>query len=402
MSLIVFGIVLPWLAVGLGGWLGYQLLRQNGRLLLHLEALEKRLAQPATAPTAAPSPAAAPPSGLPLGSVAPPFELPDLAGERRALAAFRGRRLLLIFFNPLCGFCTRMAPDLAALPTDGAEGRPLPLLVTSGDVEATRRLVEEHGIRCPVLLQAPETREALGEVAAQYQVRGTPIGYLIDEHGKIASELAIGAEALLKLAQPRAADGGSSSGPKEHRGNRDLGASKIDRNGLPAGTPAPAFRLPALEGGELSLQQYRGQRVLLVFSDPTCGPCQQLAPELEQFHRRTGEVQVLMVSRGDVEANRAKAEEYGLTFPIGLQKQWEVSREYAMFATPIAYLLNTEGVTAAEVAIGVEPIRALLARIEAEGVAPARERRCPCGKARGECGCGAKNGRAKAAAGRRR
>src|SRR5262249_27314805 len=140
-----------------------QLVHQNGRLLARLEALEQRLAQPAPpavpapipapAPTPAPAPAPSAPSSLPLGSPAPDFELPDLNGQRRSLAQFRGKKLLLLFFNPGCGFCTRMAADLAALPTDGAGDRPLPLVVTTGGIEANRRLVEEYGIRGPVLLQ---------------------------------------------------------------------------------------------------------------------------------------------------------------------------------------------------------------------------------------------------------
>jgi hypothetical protein len=88
--------------------------------------VEQRLGQlaPATASAAsapavpAPSPARSPPapSGLPLGSTAPAFELPDLNGERHSLADFRGQKLLLLFFNPRCGFCTRIAPDLANGP----------------------------------------------------------------------------------------------------------------------------------------------------------------------------------------------------------------------------------------------------------------------------------------------
>jgi peroxiredoxin len=352
---LVFSIVLPWSIVGLGCWLGYQLLRQNGRILLHLEALEQRLAQLSLAPSAAPAPAPSPPSGLPIGSAAPEFELQDLSGTRTALSQFRGRRLMLIFFNPGCGFCTRMAPDLAALPTDGDADRPLPLVVTTGEAEANRQLVQEHGIRCPVLLQEQM------EVASRYQAHGTPMGYLIDEQGKIASEIAVGAEALLALAAERAAAASvNGNGHQPFGGNRDLADSKIERNGLPAGTPAPGFRLPRLDGGELSLEAYRGRRVMLVFSDPQCGPCDQLAPQLEQFHRRTAQIEILMVSRGDLEANRAKMAEHGLTFPVALQRQWEISREYAMFATPIAYLIDEAGIIAADAAVGLEPIRALL------------------------------------------
>jgi peroxiredoxin len=355
MSIMLFGILLSWLFVGFGCWLCYQILRQNGRLLLRLEALEQHLGPLSEAAARTSRPAGAPPpEGLPLGSAAPPFELSDLEGARWALSAFRGRRLLLIFFNPRCGYCTQMAPDLAALPADG---RLLPLVISTGDAAENRRLAAEHGIRCPVLLQTDD------EVARRYQARGTPMGYLLDEKGKIASELAVGSQALLALAShiaaPAAVHGNPQHGP---RGNRDLADSKLNRNGLPAGTLAPGFTLPALDGGSLSLNQFQGRRVLLVFSDPHCGPCDQLAPELEQAHQRAGEVQIVMVSRGDREANRAKTAEHRLTFPIGLQKQWEISQDYAMFATPIAYLIDEAGVIAAEVAVGVEPIRALLAR----------------------------------------
>jgi hypothetical protein len=65
--------------------------------------------------------------------------------------------------------------------------------------------------------------------------------------------------------------------------------------------------------------------------------------------------------QGDREANQAKAAQYGLTFPVVLRRQWEISREYAMFATPVAYLNDEEGVIASDVAVGVEPILALLA-----------------------------------------
>src|SRR5262249_11209041 len=52
-------------------------------------------------------------------------------------------------------------------------------------------------------------------------------------------------------------------------GNRSLARSKLKRDGLKAGTVAPNFRLPRLDGhGDLSLEELRGQRVLLVFSDP--------------------------------------------------------------------------------------------------------------------------------------
>jgi peroxiredoxin len=151
-------------------------------------------------------------------------------------------------------------------------------------------------------------------------------------------------------AQPEAAKGGE---------DRSLARSRINRNGLPPGTPAPAFTLPRLDGGELSLSDYAGRPVLLVFSDPDCGPCNVLAPRLEQLSKNTPSVNVVMVSRGDADRNRRKVAELGLTFPVVVQDQWKLSREYAKFATPIAYLIDGEGRIAADVALGTDAILAL-------------------------------------------
>lgn len=366
MILVLVGVVFPWLCVALGCWLGYQLLRQNGRILLQLEALEKRLDSlaPAVEATRTIDPALAlpmapsTPPGLPRGSAAPPFELPDRQGNVVKLDDFRGQRILLMSWDPMCGFCRRMAPDLAALPIDGGEGRPVPVVITTGDLEQNWKLVEEFDIRCPVLLQEKV------EVTARYQATGTPMGYLIDEQGFIASELAAGADALLALAGPESAQAearavAEQNGHKSHRGNRPLETSRLVRDGLPHGTRAPTFRLPRVDGGELSLEEYYGRRVLLIFSDPNCGPCTALLPQLEQMHRRNGDTAVVMVSRGDVEANRAKVDQYRLTFPVALQRQWEISRDYGIFGTPVGYLINEEGIIAAPVATGADAILAL-------------------------------------------
>jgi peroxiredoxin len=361
MVLTVLGMLLPWMILGVGCWIGYHLIRQNGRLLLRLEAIETQLTHlgSGSAPRPTPRAASSGAQGLPLGAVVPEFTLPDLAGEHHTLSQWRGQRLLLIFFSPRCGYCLQMAPALASLPVDGRNGHPLPLVVTTGDVKANRQLVADHDLRGPVL------RQEQMEVASTYQAHGTPMGYLIDTAGRIASPLTVGAEALLALANAPEyvlpATSQQTNGHKTYKGNRPLSDSRLNRNGLTAGTPAPSFTLPRLDGGELSLEAYRGQRLLLVFSDPHCGPCEALMPQLERLQRRTSDVQVLMLSRGDVEENRHKVHQHRLTFPVVLQRAWEISRLYAMFGTPIGYLVDEHGIIAADVAVGGEAILALLA-----------------------------------------
>ena len=71
-----------------------------------------------------------------------------------------------------------------------------------------------------------------------------------------------------------------------------------------------------------------------------------------------------MVSKGEPKENRAKVKENGLTFPVVLQQQWEISRRYAMFATPIAYLIDEAGIITHDVAVGIDAIRQLMSRTE--------------------------------------
>jgi peroxiredoxin len=351
MDLATVALVVAFAQLLLVGCLGYLLIRRYGELLLRLEALESRSERRAHR-------AAKQATGLLPKSVVQDFELPDLSGRQVRLSQWEGRRLLLIFFDPSCVFSRAMLPELAALPLDGSNRDPLPLIVSTGDPEENRRLFETHRIRWPVLLQDDH------EVARQYSVGATPMGYLIDEQRRTVGTVATGPRAVLALA------GALQEGPlqgnaRATRGEQDqvtrlVAASPRRDDGLPAGTPAPGFRLPRLDGGELSLEEYRGRPVLLVFSDPACEPCDQLMPRLEQVHRRAPEPRVVLVSRGDPEAIRANVAEHGLTLPVVIQHRWETSRAYGPLATPIAYLIDELGIIAADVAVGAEAILALV------------------------------------------
>lgn len=342
----------PWLAIGAGG---YRLLLQHGRLLLRVEELEGRLAAPARQHPVAPV------RGLPPGTLVPDFDLPLLSGGRAILRSFRGRRVVLVFFDPACGFCRELLPRLAEVTSaEPSESRPTTLLLAMGDVERVRQLVEEHGLTVPVLLQDESG------IATILEVRGTPTAYLLDEEGATVGELAVGAEDVLARVHGNVVDTGSAvDGPIDapRLRTRPLSESKLVRDGLPAGTPAPAFRLPRLDGGEVSLDDYAGHRLLLVFSDPDCGPCSAVLPELDDLPDRIPNLAVLVISRRDREANVAKVAELGLTVPVVLQRSWEVSRDYGVFATPVAYVVDDRGVLASGPAVGAQAIRDLAAAL---------------------------------------
>ena len=353
---IVTWVLLGLLLVGVlsMAWSLLQVLRQQGRLLLRVEALEARIGTDE-------APGRAELAGLPPATPFPPFRLPSLDNGEVALEQFRGERVLLVHWSPDCGYCRQIAPDLARLQERLLKRKTELVLVSYGSPDANRTLVDEHGLTCRVLLQ-PDRATVEG-----FAHMGTPVAYLLDEKGRVAKPVAIGARDVPELAAHAA--GHQSRLETE----RPISESRIERDGLKAGTPAPAFELPDLAGGKVSLAEHRGRRVLLVFSDPDCGPCEKLLPELARLDSERGsdELEIVMISRGGLEENRRKAKAFGIDFPVLLQSGWKLSKKYGIFATPIAFLINEEGVIERDVARGPSEILSLAEpALSAEGRVP--------------------------------
>ena len=117
----------------------YQLIKAQGRILLRLDQLEQR--------SATPDGAGDQPEGLAPGTPFPPFALPDLSGREFSLVEQQGKQVLLVHWNPECGFCDLIAPDLARLEADLDKRNIRLVLVSYGGVEANRKLAEEHGLQ---------------------------------------------------------------------------------------------------------------------------------------------------------------------------------------------------------------------------------------------------------------
>ncbi|MDQ5852856.1 MAG: DoxX family membrane protein, partial [Chloroflexota bacterium] len=129
------GVGLGAAALGLGlfvaqGWFLVQLLQQNGRLLLRLEALETALAAVGIVPTPRADGTA---EGLPINAAAPAFRLADLDGEMLTLDALRaaGTPILLVFSDPNCGPCNALLPEIGRWQRDYADKLRI-TLISSG------------------------------------------------------------------------------------------------------------------------------------------------------------------------------------------------------------------------------------------------------------------------------
>jgi peroxiredoxin len=145
---------------------------------------------------------AAAPTAVPatkkVGEPAPEVNLPDLEGEIVELKDFSGGEdILVLFWNPGCGFCQQMLPDLKEWEQNTPEGAPKLLFVSAGTEEANR----EMGLASLVVLDQQFS------VGRAFGASGTPSAVLVDAEGKVASEVVVGAPAVLELA------GASPTGP---------------------------------------------------------------------------------------------------------------------------------------------------------------------------------------------
>jgi methylamine dehydrogenase accessory protein MauD len=121
--------------------------------------------------------------------------------------------------------------------------------------------------------------------------------------------------------------------------------TRVGRGGLKPGKTAPDFSLPDVAGGEVSLHDFAGRRVFLVFTQSGCKPCHRILPELNKL-QRGGAAQVLVVNNGEPEATRQWAGEAHAAFPVLVQQQFAVSKRYEMYATPFAFLIDERSVIA--------------------------------------------------------
>ena len=122
-----------------------------------------------------------------VGKPAPSLVLPDLDGNNVSLDDYRGSDTVVLFWNPSCGFCKRMLPDLQAWTANPPEGAPKLVVVSQGSIPENQELQ----LQAPVLLGTG--------ASAAFGVGGTPGAILIDRDGKIASPVAMGAPGVFAL-----------------------------------------------------------------------------------------------------------------------------------------------------------------------------------------------------------
>jgi methylamine dehydrogenase accessory protein MauD len=201
----VLGVFAAVLVLAAQWWFLVGLLKQNGRLVRRLEAVEESLAEAGLALTPSEN-GAQQMAGLPVGTPAPVFDLLDLEGQEVTLDSLRspGRPVLLLFTEPGCEYCMELLPEVGRWQDELADELTI-ALISCDDPKENRAMSSEHGLSRVLL-------EDDWEVSEVYRVTGTPSAVLVEPDGTIGSFLAESAEEIEALVSQAAK--GSSERPE--------------------------------------------------------------------------------------------------------------------------------------------------------------------------------------------
>jgi len=147
---------------------------------------------------------------------------------------------------------------------------------------------------------------------------------------------------------------------------------KLGPAGGPApkeGEPAPNFSLRDLNGKIVSLNDFRGQTVVLNFWATWCTPCRREFPEFVDVYERNKDKGLIIIGvnlRENAGSVRKFADDFGAKFPVLLDTDGSVSTQYRIVGLPVTWFIDTEGIVRSQV-IGLVTRRLLSINLEKAG-----------------------------------
>ena len=111
--------------------------------------------------------------------------------------------------------------------------------------------------------------------------------------------------------------------------------------------PAPDFVVKNLKGQDVMLSDFNGKVVLLNFWATWCAACREEMASMQNLYSSLGKdgVEVLAVSidRWNEDRIQKYVEKNNLTFPVLLDQNQKVRKQYHVRGIPTSYLIDGEG-----------------------------------------------------------
>jgi thioredoxin-dependent peroxiredoxin len=172
-------------------------------------------------------------------------------------------------------------------------------------------------------------------------------------------------------------EAGAQSAPVEHpaipkrRGGPKQGGPDWPGENLTVGMPAPDFELPSTLGRKVTLQEFRGKRVILYFypKDDTPGCTMEACAFRDNLPRiQNKDGVVLGISLDDELSHQRFAQKYNLPFPLLADVDAAVSRQYGVYKEKNMYGRSFWGIERTTFVIDREgKVENVFRRVKVEG-----------------------------------
>ena len=129
------------------------------------------------------------------------------------------------------------------------------------------------------------------------------------------------------------------------------------------------FTLTDLHGKAWALKDLRGQVVLVNIWATWCPPCRSEMPDLESIYKRFKKDGLIVLAISDEEAGKVKqfVAEYGLSYPILLDSDKSVHKQYTIEGLPRSFVYDRDGKLVAQ-AIDMRTKKQFLDMLELAGL----------------------------------
>lgn len=122
------------------------------------------------------------------------------------------------------------------------------------------------------------------------------------------------------------------------------------RTGLKPGNKVPDFTMTALNGQKISIQDLRGQKVILNFWATWCPPCRKEMPDMQKIFSTYEDKNLsilavnLRYTEKSTDSVSAFVKERNVAFPILLDQDGRVSKKFQAVSLPTSYLIDSRGI----------------------------------------------------------
>lgn len=123
-------------------------------------------------------------------------------------------------------------------------------------------------------------------------------------------------------------------------------AGGLTGRALQVGEPAPAFRVTAIDGQEISSSAMAGKVLVVNFFATWCEPCRQEAGDLEALwdEYQARDVLFIAIAYKDVDAKvREFVQQAGISFPVANSNE-NIGRRFGITGVPETFVIGPDGV----------------------------------------------------------